>query len=177
MRTTAERALRYDTSTIVLHWCTAILIVLLWTAGQIIDWFPRGTPRVSVRSIHILLGALLICVVVARILWRTRHGVRLPPAEPPWMGLVAKATHYALYVLVISTVVLGVLNVWNRGDHFFGLFAFPKRVAPDDHFKTLVEDLHALSANILVSLAALHAVAAFAHHFVRRDGVLRRMLP
>ena len=172
----SERAQRYDTSTIVLHWCTAVLITLLWTVGQIIDWFPRGTPRVSARSTHILLGALLICVISARIFWRSRHGLRLPLAEPPWMGLVAKGTHYTLYVLVVSTVVLGALNVWNRGDHFFGLFVFPKRVAPDDHFKTLVEDLHALSANVLIGLAAVHALAALARHFVKRDGVLRRML-
>src|SRR5215472_8018425 len=108
----SESALRYDTSTIVLHWCTAILITLLWAVGQIIDWFPRGTPRISARSTHILLGALLICVISARIFWRSHRGVRLPLAEPPWMGMVAKGTHYALYALVVSTVMLGVLNVW-----------------------------------------------------------------
>jgi len=39
------------------------------------------------------------------------------------------------------------------------------------------EDLHALSANILVSLVLVHVLAGLAHHFIRRDGFLHRMLP
>jgi cytochrome b561 len=176
MKTTEPAVLRHDDTTILLHWLTAILIALLWTIGQIIDWFPRGTPRISVRSTHILLGAILLGVLLVRIAWRVRRGSRLPAAEPPWVGLLGKATHYALYLIVTSTLVLGVLNVWARGDKFFGLFAFPKLVTGNDGFKSTVEDLHSLSANILVSLAVAHALAALAHHFLRRDGVLRRML-
>jgi cytochrome b561 len=176
MQATERAVLRHDDTTILLHWVTAILIVLMWTIGQVIDWFPKGTARISARSTHILLGAILLCVLVVRIVWRARRGSRLPSPEPAWMGWLAKATHYALYAIVTTTVLLGALNVFGRGDKFFGLFAFPKIAAGNDGFKSTVEDLHALSANILVSLAALHAFAALAHHFVRRDGVLRRML-
>lgn len=176
MQATEQAVLRHDDTTILLHWVTAILIALLWTIGQIIDWFPKGTPRISARSTHMLLGATLLCVLFVRIAWRVRSGSRLPSAEPAWMGWLGKVTHYALYVILTTTLVLGILNVFGRGDKFFGLFAFPKIAAGNDGFKSTVEDLHALSANVLVSLAALHALAALAHHFVRRDGVLRRML-
>jgi cytochrome b561 len=37
--------------------------------------------------------------------------------------------------------------------------------------------LHRLFAFLLVALIALHVGAALYHHFIRRDGVLRRMLP
>jgi cytochrome b561 len=80
-------------------------------------------------------------------------------------------------VLLVATLLLGALNVWGRGDKFFGLFVFPKLMTGGDGFKSTVEELHALSANILGGLACLHALAALAHHFVKRDGVLRRMLP
>jgi cytochrome b561 len=40
-----------------------------------------------------------------------------------------------------------------------------------------VENLHETFANALVILAAAHALAAVAHHFILRDGVLRTMLP
>jgi cytochrome b561 len=176
MKATDQAVLRHDDTTILLHWVTAILIVLMWTVGQIIDWFPRGTPRISARSTHILLGVILLCVLLVRIAWRVRSGSRLPSAEPAWMGRLGKVTHYALYLILATTLLLGVLNVFGRGDKFFALFAFPRIATGNDGFKSTVEDLHALSANVLVSLAALHALAALAHHFVRRDGVLRRML-
>jgi cytochrome b561 len=175
MNTSPQPPLRHDDTTILLHWLTAVLIVLLWTMGQIIDWFPRGVPRIGARSVHILLGAILLCLLCVRIAWRAGRGSRLP-ATDGWLGLLAKTTHYALYVVLTSTVVLGALNVWGRGDKFFGLFTFPKFATGDDSFKTAVENLHALSANVLVGLALLHAVAALGHHFVKRDDVLRRML-
>jgi cytochrome b561 len=175
MDTAPHRSLRHDDTTILLHWLTAALIVLLWTLGQIIDWFPRGTPRISARSVHILLGAVLMCLLCVRIAWRTRRGSRLPPGDG-WLGLLAKATHYALYVVLTSTVVLGALNVWGRGDKFFSLFTFPKLATGDNGFKTVIENLHSLSANVLIGLALLHAIAALGHHFIMRDDVLRRML-
>ena len=36
---------------------------------------------------------------------------------------------------------------------------------------------HELAANTIVILAAIHAAAALVHHYLWRDGVLRRMLP
>lgn len=41
----------YDSRTIFLHWLTALLVVGLWIAGQTIDFFPRGTPRMTARII------------------------------------------------------------------------------------------------------------------------------
>jgi cytochrome b561 len=39
-------------------------------------------------------------------------------------------------------------------------------------------DVHALLANyLLLTLVGLHVLAALYHYFIRRDGVLQRMLP
>ena len=39
-------------------------------------------------------------------------------------------------------------------------------------------DVHSLLSNyLLTTLVGLHVVAALYHHFIRRDGVLQRMLP
>jgi cytochrome b561 len=60
---------RYDRITVLFHWLTAGLVLLLWGLGQGIDLFPRGTPRVAVRSVHILLGAMLGVVLLSRIVY------------------------------------------------------------------------------------------------------------
>ena len=40
-----------------------------------------------------------------------------------------------------------------------------------------MEETHELGAPLLLGLIALHVAAALYHHFVRRDAVLKRMLP
>ena len=73
------QGLRHDRTTIVLHWATALLVVLLWTIGQTVDFAPSGPLRIDYRSLHILLGATLGIVLLARIAWRLWRGGMLPP--------------------------------------------------------------------------------------------------
>ena len=166
---------RYDRRTVRLHWLTAVLVVSLWTLGQTIDWFPKGLPRSSARSTHIALGLLLAVVLVARIGWRATGGRRLPPIERGWAVAVAKWTHVLLYVGLCTTVGLGIANAWIRGDSLFGVIGFPAYDPANKALRTWVEDWHGLSANALLVVAGLHACAGLVHHFVLKDGVLRRM--
>jgi cytochrome b561 len=173
----AEPAVRYDGTSILLHWLTAALVVTLWTLGQTIDFFPKGAPRIDARSTHIVLGATLAIVLLARMLWRASAGRRLPLANSGWIGVTAKVVHYGLYILVAVTVVLGIFNAWQRGDVLFDLYTIPKLVPGDLALKRALEELHGDLADIVLIVAGLHAAAALAHHYVLRDRVLRRMLP
>ncbi|MFZ6689971.1 cytochrome b [Undibacterium sp. SXout11W] len=167
---------RYDHKTIALHWLTAILIIGLWCVGQSIDWFPSGTPRVWVRSLHILFGSVLALVFAYRLWWRISAGTKLPPASMGWQQTLAKSIHHLLYLLIGATVLLGLFNTWVRGDNLFDLFRLPSFAPGDKAFRHQVEDIHALAANILLGIAALHAAAALVHHFIFKDAVLKRML-
>ena len=64
------QGLRHDTTTIVLHWISAVLVVILWTIGQTVDFFPNGPLRIDYRSVHITLGIFLGVVLLARLAWR-----------------------------------------------------------------------------------------------------------
>jgi cytochrome b561 len=167
----------YDRRTIVLHWVTAALIVLLWGIAQVIDLFPKGAPKIAVRSVHIVLGLLLGVVLLMRIVWRTRSGRRLATSTHGVMGYLARTVHVALYVAVASVVLLGISNAWARGDYLFSLWRIPKLYPEIPQLKPTIENLHATFANALLILAAAHGLVAIAHHFILRDGVLRRMLP
>jgi cytochrome b561 len=167
----------YDRRTIRLHWITAILVTVLWGVAQIIDLFPKGLPRICARSVHITLGVLLGAILVMRIWWRVRSGRRLPLAHRGAWGHVARTVHWVLYAGLAGVIVLGLLNAWARGDSIFNLLHIPKLLPDAPQVKPTVEYLHKTVANSLVILAAAHALAAIAHHFILRDGVLRRMLP
>ena len=167
----------YDSKTILLHWVSAALVLGLWTVGQIIDFFPRGVPQITVRSLHITFGVALGFVLLVRLSWRRSGGRKLPAADPGTLGKVAVGVHHLLYALLIAIVVLGIACVWIRGDSIFNLFSVPSFDPGNKVLKHNAVELHGLVANILLAVAAVHAVAAAWHHWQLKDDVLRRMLP
>lgn len=170
-----SEVLRYDVASIRLHWLTAAVVLLLWCLGQTIDWFAQGVPRMAARSTHISLGAALGLVLCYRIWWRSWAGRRLPPAGRGTIQQLSTLVHYLLYLLLIAVVVLGVANVWARGDNIFNLFAIPAFDPGNKALRRQIENLHGLGANILLFVAGAHAAAALIHHFFLKDAVLRRM--
>ncbi|HEX3843302.1 MAG TPA: cytochrome b/b6 domain-containing protein [Steroidobacteraceae bacterium] len=168
---------RYDGVSILLHWVTAALVVILWTLGQTIDFFPKGAPKIDARSTHFVLGATLGIVLLIRVTWRVSAGRSLPLADPGWIGIAARIVHYGLYALLAATLVLGVFNAWQRGDVLFNVYTLPKLIPGDLTLKRTLEGLHGDFADIVLIVAGLHALAALAHHYLLRDSVLRRMLP
>jgi cytochrome b561 len=91
----------------------------------------------------------------------------------------AKAGHFALYALLIAIPVLGILLTWLRGDalSFFSLFTVPAPFQPDRDTARTVQELHGLCANAILFLTGIHAMAAFWHHFIRKDDVLDGCCP
>jgi len=169
--------LNYDTRSIRLHWVTAALVTVLWCLGQTVDWFPKGNIRIAARSTHIALGVVLALVLGYRLWWRTGAGRRLPPAGSGIEAAIARVVHVALYAALFGTVALGLANTWVRGDNLFNLFRVPAFDPDNKALRRQVGDLHAWFANFLFCLAAFHAAAGLAHHFIRKDDVLHRMLP
>ena len=168
---------RYDTPTIALHWATAFLVALLWVIGETIDYVPKGPLRVDYISLHIVLGALLGLVLLARLAWRHTRATRLPIEGPRLLALAAQAVHWGLYLLVGGTVALGLVTAWAQGRSLFGLFSLPSFAPGDRALAHQIFSLHSLGATTVLIVAGVHAAAALAHHYVMRDDTLRRMLP
>jgi cytochrome b561 len=171
---------RYDRTTVGLHWIVAVGVLGQWLGAHAIDLFPKGPLRVDARSVHILVGATLLALTSWRIWWRVRGGVRFAPDPRPGLAVAARLGHLALYALLVTILVLGVLDAWVRGDSIFGLFHIPHLgdlAPPARHaLAERIVALHELAANLLLWLAAGHALGAIAHHIGLKDAVLGRML-
>jgi len=63
-RAPEEVPLHYDTITIVLHWATVSLVVVLWILGQTSDLWPRGVIHDTSWSFHVTLGFVLAAVLL-----------------------------------------------------------------------------------------------------------------
>ena len=171
---------RYGALAKLLHWLTVVLVLLAWTLGTFIDDLPRGWGS-GALAVHIAAGLAVIASVAARLLWRVAD--RPPPPEVtrlgPWGERAGRLVHVALYLLLFAIPVVGIVLQFARGQALpvFGLFEIASPWPADRVFARSVKELHGTLANIVVILAALHAAAALLHHFVLRDGTLRRMLP
>ena len=170
-------ATRYDGRTMFFHWATAVLVVAQWLGAQTIDWFPRGSLRVDARSIHIIFGVVLAVLLVARIAWRLTEGRRLPLADKGAVNVLAKATHWGLYALLVAMVLLGFAVVWTQGDSIFNLFSVPAYDPKNPDLGEQMQGIHGTIGWIILALAGVHATAALVHRYLWRDGVLGRMLP
>lgn len=126
---------------------------------------------------HITFGVLLAVLRVGRIIWRLTGGRRLPLADKGVLNLVAKATHWGLYALLATMVLVGMFLTWSRGDSIFNLFSIPTYDAADKALPHQVQELHATIGWLILGLAGLHASAALVHRYLWRDEVLGRMLP
>lgn len=103
--------------------------------------------------------------------------MHLPKTVGSILDTIAPLTHKILYLLMVGTVLLGIGNAWIRGDTLFTVVKIASLAPGNMPLRKLVEDWHSWAANVLLVVAGLHAAAGLLHHFVLRDGILRRMLP
>ena len=170
-----DETTRYDGTTILLHWTTAILVVVLWVLGQVSDWFPDGPVNTGLWSSHVVMGFALAAILVWRVSWRLNGGRALPAADDGAVHVLAKATHYGLYLLLGTVVILGVINAFVRGYPIYGLFHLPQ--IGERAWRHAITDWHGLAANVALALAGFHAAAALLHHYVLGDRLITRMAP
>jgi len=127
---------------------------------------------------HVSIGSLILVVMVLRIIWaiRQRHDRPLAP-PPPLMAFLAKAGHFLLYAGLILMPLTGISIMIGEG---YGLTVFGVELLPGGAkiawLSALGRAVHSPVAWLLMIMIAGHAGMALVHHFVRKDGVLRRML-
>lgn len=162
---------------ISMHWLMLALLVAVYACIELREIYPRGSDaREALKTWHFMLGLSVFVLVWVRLLARALSTGR--PAARTWTRAPAAAVHLALYGLMIVLPILGwmLLSAEDKSIPFFGL-SLPPLVAPDRALAERVEDLHTTLATAGYWLVSLHAAAALFHHYLLRDGTLRRMLP
>lgn len=180
---------RYGAVAGALHWIIALAIftniVLAFVFNDLMDH--HAPERGGLVGLHASIGLSVLVLSIARLAWRLVNPVPALPADmSPGLKLLAHATHYLLYALMILVPFLGWV-LMSGGSHpllFFGTVAVPKldyiaslprsRQRPVSH---LIGGVHEWLGYVLFFLALAHVAAALYHHFVRRDPVLKRMVP
>jgi cytochrome b561 len=170
----------YTSTAKSLHWLILALLVVQFTAAWTMPHIGRNTPVTALISVHFTMGIVILAVAVVRLGWRATHGEPEPEAGVPrWQTTLARIVHWLLYLLLFILPIIGWINASWRGMPIvmFGL-ELPHLVAAPAAGWGWTGDVHSLLANyLLLALVGLHVAAALYHYFIRRDGVLQRMLP
>jgi cytochrome b561 len=168
----------YGTGAIALHWITAVLVIGVGILGLLHDSWPKRSQAFWI-NIHAQLGLLLWLLIMGRLWWRARHRSPPLPANAGELSRrVSGPVHGLLYALMLVIPAIGIVTfIWHGRAFDFGLFRVDFGVRSNRAVFHPTEDVHGYLAYGLFLLAGVHAAAAFWHHFIRRDNVLRRMWP
>ena len=173
----APLAARYGGVAILLHWLLALMIVGAFGVGLYMADLPVSPSRLKLYSYHKWAGITILALSALRLLWRLTHR---PPADPPmpaWQARAAHATHGLLYALFFIVPLVGWAYSSAAGFPivWFGVLPLPDFVPVDKALAEAIKPWHQRSAMLLAALVLLHVAGALKHHWIDRDGLLRRM--
>ena len=188
--TAVNTRMRYGTVAMSLHWLIAAALVLNICLGLYVADLPHGDPnQFPLLQFHKSVGLTVLVLSLTRLAWRLVNPVPpLPATMSPLLKGVAHGTHVLLYILIIAIPLSGW--AWVSASPlglptvYFGLFHWPHipfladlSRAQKIALKPDVRAIHVYLAWSAIVLVPLHVVGALYHQFIRRDDVLKRMLP
>jgi len=170
---------RYGSALVAMHWLMLLLMVAMYASIELRVLYAKGTePREFMKALHFMFGLGVLLMVVLRLAarWASPQPTAADHAYPRWVQLASAGGHLALYALMIGMPLLGWLTLSAAGKPipFFGL-EMPALVAPDKTLSKTLKELHETVGKLSYWLIGLHVVAALGHHYLLKDGVLRRM--
>jgi cytochrome b561 len=169
----------YTATAKFLHWLTAAMVLTMIPIGLIMANFSLGATGDVLYDIHRSFGAVLMPIVLIRLVYRlTNPPPPLPDYVPAGQQLAANTVHWALYAGLIGQAMVGWIatSAYRAPIKVFWLFELPPIWPVDQAFSERMFVVHRWLGIALAVLLCGHIAAALHHHFVRKDGVLYRMI-
>ncbi|NMP17485.1 cytochrome b [Thalassotalea sp. Y01] len=170
----------YPTVAKLMHWLTAVVVFALFGVGLWMveldyysSWY-RTAPTYH-KSVGILLALLIVLRMVYKYL---KPAVQPIESHSKMVKISAKATHFILYVLLLTLFASGYLisTADGRGIEVFDWFVIPSLGQLFSNQEDIAGTIHEYVAYSLIVLVVLHGAAAIKHHVIDKDDTLKRML-
>lgn len=171
---------RYTPVAISLHWLIALLIFAGWGLGFYMQDLPLSPAKLRYYSWHKWMGVTVFMLTLVRVGWLATHPAPLlPRGFRSWQVQAARASHFALYLLMFVIPLSGWLMSSAKGvpTVYFGVLPIPDLIGKDEAVGDVLVQVHKWLAYGLATLVGLHIATAVKHHFIDRDGLMGRMLP
>jgi len=163
-----------------LHWLTAAGVFILVPVAVAMTNLGEGALTNALYELHKSVGMIVFVIVLVRIYVRLSRG-----APPPEAGLsafertVSTWVHRAMYAIVFVMPILGFAgtSMCCAPVNLFWTIPIPFGFSGSEETTKRIFAVHTTLGFVLTGLVALHLAGVLYHALIKRDGVLRRMLP
>ncbi len=170
----------YDAVAKLFHWTIVVLLIVQYATKFIPPKSFSWSSKEGLNAWHFAVGPTILLLMLLRLGWRLTHHTPPPPADlPTGLQVLSRATHWLFYAILIVLPILGWLAASGFGatPTLLGLFPLPALIGPNKSLGETLGSIHGILALVLLAIIALHVTGALYHALVKRDGVIRRMLP
>ena len=162
------------------HWIIALLVI-----GMVFLGFFMGkaspTVQITLYTVHKSTGLTILLLMVLRLCWRIMNSrPQLPTTMSRGSKLIAGFSHFLMYLILICMPLSGWIMSTASGHipNFWWLIKIPMPwVHQSTQVASIAGNIHEVLAWAIVILVSLHIFAAIWHHFVKKDNVLKSMIP
>ncbi|WP_428087610.1 cytochrome b [Candidatus Thioglobus sp.] len=169
--------------TVFLHWLVGLVIITLAIVGV----YMSQNEAFELYPIHKSIGVLIFAVIIIRVYWRFVNGWLAPAANYPKIEKnLSKIVHW---VLIIATIIMPISGfiMSGAGGHGVSVFGLEivaanfdpltqKAIAHNAELAGFMHNTHEIAGWTMIVAILLHLAGAIKHHFMDKDGTLRRML-
>lgn len=163
-----------------LHWLIAACVLAVIPMGIVMLRLPGGAWQNLLFDLHRSTGVLVFALAVLRVAARWRFGTPAPhPGLTRFEHVASTAAQHALLGLILLMPLLGYASSVTFGApvSVYGMFTLPMLLPKHAALNAVFSWLHTTLGFAMAGIVTLHIAGALRHGFVRRDGVLNRMLP
>ena len=160
----------------VLHWLSAILLLVQIPLGFYLVDLDFGEERINVENIHVILGLTIFYIVIIRLVNKILNPTpKLDPSIFKGQVFLAKINHILLYLAILSITISGILKKLFNGEK---LVIFFKEIQINDNFELADQfyEIHILSNYTILFLISIHLIAVIVHRLFFKDNLLKKML-
>ncbi|WP_041651605.1 cytochrome b [Anaplasma centrale] len=171
---------RFSLPVRALHWIMALGIIGISTLGFFMVYAPPadGPTKALMFTVHKACGMVALTLLGVRIV------LRLLSTTPPYPEgisqtsiILAKVTHFVLYVLMLCIPVSGYLMSSASGRSVYMVyFSIPPIVPKNESVSAFFAGVHEVAVFTLIFVVVLHILGAIKHVVFDKENVFKRII-
>ena len=165
---------KFSKGTIITHWLTAVLILLLYPMGKYMEEL-KVSEKMGLIKIHALLGMLVLILTIIRTIYYFKHQ---RPAEIETGSKInnklAIWVHNAFYYLLLGIAISGIATMVLGGYAEAIKTENINQIKAESQIPAL--KAHGTMATIMMLLLLMHIIGFIKHLLLKKENTLKRII-